>query len=220
MSLAVSNYMRQFYKGNSFGATVNGRSGQPSRDLFSADMKAIRRAVKELGDYDYEDGEGGELMNKVQAFVSTYNNYIDSAKGMDDSNVNRYLSKMKKLTKEHADELADIGITIQSSGKLKVDKKALQDTGRYQVSLLFSEDAEYGKMTDKQMKQTYRMYLRNNLNASKQSSQTSKQSPQDNGQQQNMIPPAAASGAAAGISIQSAQQTMNNFVGSNIDYLL
>lgn len=186
MSLAISGYMRQFYKGNAFGATVNGRNGQSSRDLFAADIKAIRRAVKELGDYDYDEGEGGELMNKVQAFVSTYNNYIDSAKGMDDSNVNRYLSKMKKLTKEHADELADIGITIQSSGKLKVDKKTLQDTGRYQVSLLFSEDAEYGQMADRQMKQTHRMYLRNNLNVPKQSPQ--KQNP-------NTIPSVDGSGS-------------------------
>lgn len=213
MGLAISGYMRQFYKGNAFGATVNGRNGQSSRDLFEADIKAIRRAVKELGDYDYDEGEGGELMNKVQAFVSTYNNYIDSAKGMDDSNVNRYFSKMKKLTKEHADELADIGITIQSSGKLKVDKKALQDTGRYQVSRLFSEDAEYGKMADKQMKQTYRMYLRNNLNVPKQGTQ-------DKEQNSNALPSVDGNGAAVGVSMQSAQQAVNYFVGNNIDYLL
>lgn len=212
MSLAVSGYMKQFYKGNNFGATVNGRNGQSSRDLFSADIQAIRRAVKELGNYDYDDGEGGELMNKVQAFVSTYNNYIDSAKEMDDSNVNRYLSKMKKLTKEHADELEDIGVTIQSSGKLKVDKKALQDTGRYQVSLLFSKDAEYAQMSDKQMKQTYRMYQRNNLNVPKQGQQAR--------QETGAASSAVGNSAAAGIGVQSAQQAVNNFVGSNIDYLL
>lgn len=212
MSLAVSGYLRQFYKGNTFGATVSGRSGQSSRDLFSADTKAIRRAVKELNDYDYDDGEGGEIMNKVQAFVSTYNNYIDSAKEMDDSNVNRYLSKMKKLTKEHADELADIGITIQSSGKLKVDKKKLQDTGRYQVSLLFSEDAEYAQMTEKQMKLTDRMYQRNNLDVPKQSPQANKQGSQEKTQNLNRMP--------AEISTQSAQQAVNTFVGSHIDYLL
>lgn len=212
MSLVVSGYMKQFYKGNNFAATVNGRSGRYSRDLFSADLQAIRRAVKELGDYDYDDGEGGELMNKVQAFVNTYNNYIDSAKEMDDSNVNRYLSKMKKLTKEYADELEDIGVTIQSSGKLKVNKKNLQDTGRYQVGVLFSSDAEYAQMTDKQMKQTYRMYLRKNLNVPKQSQQSR--------QETGGASPAPGNSAAAGIGVQSAQQAVNHFVGSNIDYLL
>ena len=163
MSLTVSNYMKQYYKGNVFGATENGRYGQKSRNLLPADLRAVQRAVRDLGDYDYDTGEGGELMNKVQAFVSTYNNYIDSAKGLDDSEVSRHLSKMKKMTKEYALELEEIGIKIQSSGQLKVDKKALQDTSRYSVSQLFSKDADYGKMTEKQMKQPYRLLYRKNL---------------------------------------------------------
>ena len=214
MRLTVSGYMRQFYKGNSYGATVNGRSGQPAHSLFSADMKAVRRAVKELNDYDYDEGEGTELMNKVQAFVDTYNNYIDSAKGMNNDDVNRYMSKMKKLTKEHADELEDIGVTIQSSGKLKLKKKELQDTSRYDVGLLFSEDAEYAKMTEKQMKLTQRMFLRNNLNIPKQSVQTKKSGTNNNTQ-------TTAEGLLAdSMKQQSLQQSVNSFVGNNIDYML
>ena len=85
MSLAVSGYIRQFYKGNLFGATTSGRSGQSSHSLLTADMKALRRAVEGLSDYDYDDEEsdGEELVNKVEAFVSTYNNLVDSAKEMD-----------------------------------------------------------------------------------------------------------------------------------------
>ncbi len=171
MSLAVAGCMRQFYRGNTYGATGNGRNGRAARELLPADVKAIRRAVKQLGEYDYSDGEGGELMNKVEAFVNTYNNFIESAKDMDDETVNRYLSKMKKVNKEYADELEEIGITIQSSGKLKLNKKELQDTGRYQVSVLFSQDAEYAKLADRQMKLTQRMYDRNNLHIPKQNLQ-------------------------------------------------
>ena len=57
MSLSVSGYIRQFYKGNIFGATSDGRNGQPSNSLFSADMKALRQAVRGLGDYNYKDEE-------------------------------------------------------------------------------------------------------------------------------------------------------------------
>lgn len=214
MSLTVSGYMRQLYKGNSYGATVNGRSGQPAHSLFSADMNAVRRAVKELNDYDYDEGEGTELMNKVQAFVDTYNNYIDSAKGMNDDDVNRYMSKMKKLTKEHASELEDIGITIQSSGKLKLKKKDLQDTSRYDVGQLFSKDAEYAKMTEKQMKLTQRMFLRNNLNIPKQSAQTKKSGTDNNTQ-------TTAEGLLAdSMKMQSAQQAVQGMVGNTIDYML
>ena len=51
MSLAVSGYVRQFYKGNLFGATKNGRTGQTPNSLAMADMKAIRKAVREMGSY-------------------------------------------------------------------------------------------------------------------------------------------------------------------------
>ena len=133
MSLAVSGYVKQFYKGNTFGATATGRSGSDARKLVPADIKAIRRAVKNLGSYDYDDGEGSELMNKVQAFVNTYNNYMDSGKEMDNDQIDRYMSKLKKLTREHESELSEIGITRMSSGKLKVDKEKLQDTDRKSV---------------------------------------------------------------------------------------
>ena len=168
MSLAVSGYVKQFYKGNTFGATATGRSGSDARKLVPADIKAIRRAVKNLGSYDYDDCEGSELMNKVQAFVNTYNNYMDSGKEMDNDQIDRYMSKLKKLTREHESELSEIGITRMSSGKLKVDKEKLQDTSRYWVGKVFSDEAEYGRQVDKIMKNTDRMFVRNNLGAPKQ----------------------------------------------------
>lgn len=168
MSLAVSGYVKQFYKGNTFGATATGRSGSDARKLVPADIKAIRRAVKNLGSYDYDDGEGSELMNKVQAFVNTYNNYMDSGKEMDNDQIDRYMSKLKKLTREHESELSEIGVTRMSSGKLKVDKEKLQDTSRYWVGKVFSDEAEYGRQVDKIMKNTDRMFVRNNLGAPKQ----------------------------------------------------
>lgn len=168
MSLAVSGYVKQFYKGNTFGATATGRAGSDARKLAPVDIKAIRRAVKNLGSYDYDDGEGSELMNKVQAFVNTYNNYMESGKAVGDEQMDRYVNKLKKLTKEHADELSEIGITRMSSGKLKVDKEKLQDTSRYWVGKVFSDDAEYGRQVDKIMKNTDRMFVRNNLGAPKQ----------------------------------------------------
>ena len=56
------------------------------------------------------------------------------------------------------------------------------------------------------------MYLRNNLNVPKQGQQAR--------QETGAASSAAGNSAAAGIGVQSAQQAVNNFVGSNIDYLL
>lgn len=215
MSLAVSGYIRQFYRGNSFGATQSGRAGQPAYSLVPADIKAIKSAVKSLGKYDYEEGEGGELMKKVQAFVDTYNNYIESAKGMDDRDVNRYLNKLKKITKENAGEFAEIGVTVQSSGKLKINKKTLEDTSRYQVSRLFSEDAEFSKQVQENMKRTDRMFQRNNLGIPKKPVQANNAA---NGTA-NAANLAMAGRQAAG-DAQLAGQLMQAISGNKFDYMV
>ncbi|MDE7310863.1 MAG: hypothetical protein K2N87_04450 [Eubacterium sp.] len=221
MSLSVSGYIRQFYKGNVFGATANGRNGQPSYRLFSSDMKALRQAVRGLGDYDYNDQEsdGEELVNKVKAFVNTYNNFVDSAKSMDDEEVDRYMSKLKKLTKGSAEELSDIGISIQNNGKLKIDEKTLAGTGRYEVSKLFSSDAEFSGKIEQQMKKTYNMMVRNSLNIPKQSTQSVKKT--ESGTQ----PPEVGDGTGeeeekppVQEDIELARQLVQALAGSSVDY--
>ena len=224
MSLSVSGYIRQFYKGNIFGATSDGRNGQPSNSLFSADMKALRQAVRGLGDYNYKDEEsdGEELVNKVKAFVNTYNNFVDSAGKMDDENVDRYMKNLKKLAKGKADELSDIGIAVQSSGKLKIDEKALAATGRYEVSKLFSSDAEFGIQVEKHLKNTYNMMVRNSLDIPKQRQKSVSQTQpgtkppetgegDGNGNGEQTVPPAQED-------LKLAQQLMQALAGSSIKY--
>lgn len=219
MSLSVSGYMNQFYKGNLFGATKNGRTGQSSNSLAVADMKAVRKAVKQLGEYDFEEGDGEELVNKVQAFVSTYNNYIDSAKAVGDADADRYLKQLKKMTKEFGGELDDIGISVQNSGKLAVDKKTLQSTGRYQVSRLFGSDAEFSVQIENQMKRTNSMFKRNRLDVPKQmnrpaakpSDKPSESAPADGGDE-------SGSGTAADDNTQLARQLAEVLSGSMVNY--
>lgn len=168
MSLTVSRYMRQFYKGNLFGVSQTSRTGYYAGNLASVDQKAIKRALKDLREYDYREGEGGELIHKVQAFVKTYNNYMESSGEIDDESFKRYSSKLKKMTKEQKDELEDIGITMQANGKLKVDKQKLEDSSRNMVSKVFSEDAEFSSSLDHLIKRMQTVFRRNNLIAPKQ----------------------------------------------------
>ncbi len=219
MSLSVSGYMNQFYKGNLFAAAKNGRTGQSPNSLAAADMKAVRKAVRQLGEYDYEEGDGEELVNKVQAFVSTYNNYMDSAKGIEDEDAQRYLKQLKKMTKEFAGELDDIGITVQSTGKLAVDKKTLQSTGRYQVSRLFGSDAQFSVQLEKQMNRTDRLFKRNRLDipkkiqkpAVKPSDKPSEGGPQEGGTE-------SGDGSVSDENTKLAQQLAAVLSGSMVNY--
>lgn len=171
MGITVAAYMRQFYRGNLFGSTDTLRQGYYSGKLATADIKAVKRGLQGLRDYDYEEGEGGELMNKVQAFAKTYNHLVESSGNVEDYDLSRTVSKLKKMTKQHKDQLADMGITIQSSGEMKIDKKTLQDTSRNMVSKVFSEDAEFSKELEKQLKKLLNQIHRNNLESPKQKAQ-------------------------------------------------
>ena len=217
MSLAVSGYVRQFYKGNLFGATKNGRTGQTPNSLAMADMKAIRKAVREMGSFDYDEGDGEELVKKVEAFVNTYNNYVDSAKALGDENADRYLAQLKKMSKEFTDELDDIGISVQNSGKLAIDKKSLQSTGRYQVSKLFADDAQFVTQVEKQIKRTQSMFVRNDLDVAKPAKkpQTEAAKPEDNPSEGGTDAPEA---AAARQNQQLVQQLAQALSGSQLNY--
>ena len=130
------------------------------------------------------------------------------------------MKQLKNLSKNYADELADIGITVQNIGKLKVNDSALKSTGRYQVSKLFAPDAEYGKQVEKQMKNTNSMVLRNNLNIPKSSTSVSSvssagteppQSGDGDDTAQGGNPPAAED-------LKLAQQLAQALAGSMVDY--
>ncbi len=204
MGIAVSAYVRQFYRGNLFGTTDTLRHGYYSGKLASADIKAIRRGLKDLRGYDYDDGEGGELINKVQAFAKTYNHLIESSGDMEDYDFNRSVSKLKKMTRQEKEKLADMGITVLSSGKLKIDKEALQNSSRNMVSKVFSDDAEFSKGLEKQLKRVFNQIRRNNLETPKKKS--------TGGTVKNENP------QAYGADAQTARQLEEMAAGGQVDY--
>ncbi len=172
MSLSVSNYVKQFYKGNSFGAVQDEREKYDTQSLVSADMQAVRRALKELRSYDYDgekkdsdDDENKELFKKVQAYVSTYNNFVDSTSGIGNEELDRQLSKLKKMSGKLSSQFEAVGIKIQKNGKLKIDTDKLEASSRIKIRKIFSEDSEYGPQVEKHMKQIKNLIRLKNLGA-------------------------------------------------------
>lgn len=207
MGITVAAYMRQFYRGNLFGTTDTQRHGHYAGKLATADIKAIKRGLKDLRDYDYEEGEGGELIHKVQAFAKTYNNLVESSGNVEDYDFSRTVSKLKKMTRQQRDKLADVGITIQSNGKMKIDKETLQNSSRNMVSKVFSEDAEFSVGLEKQVKKILSQIRRNNLEYPKQNMVSKPANQMD-----------AESAGVYGQDAQAIQQTIDTVAGSQIDY--
>lgn len=161
MNLSIRQDMNKYYRGYSYGSNAATRSAYRARELNEADVKALRASLKDLDAYNYDEGDGKTLIKKVKAFVETYNNLLDSSDKLDSDQVDRYTSKMKKLTKEQRSQLAAIGVNIKSSGKLSIDQDTLEKTSRYKVSKVFGDMNEYNTKLSryaKQLDRTVRQY--------------------------------------------------------------
>ncbi|MBQ1604851.1 MAG: hypothetical protein II091_03885, partial [Lachnospiraceae bacterium] len=76
------------------------------------DSIALRRAVKRLADFDFEEEETSDIESRVRAFVDTYNYTTESMGKSDDKNIYKIGKEMKKLAEEYSSDLENVGITF------------------------------------------------------------------------------------------------------------
>ena len=74
-TLGTSYYMRRFYAANADARTTTSRSNLTNSTLTGADSHALRRAIRSLGSFTYDDDNETNIKNSVSAFISTYNKY-------------------------------------------------------------------------------------------------------------------------------------------------
>ena len=82
-TLGTSYYMRRFYASNADARTTTSRSNLTNSTLTGADSHALRRAIRSLGSFTYDDDNETNIKNSVSAFISTYNNMINSSGASD-----------------------------------------------------------------------------------------------------------------------------------------
>lgn len=150
LTLSTDYFMRNYYINNRNLATSSYRSDYSSVELSFEDSRALTRAAKRLPNNDYgsstdtEDEDiGTTTRSSIEAFVETYNNTIDSAKDSDDHDTQRQLKRMKTLTNKYADELEEIGVTINKDGSLELNEDLLKSANNSKARKLFTEDSDY-----------------------------------------------------------------------------
>lgn len=145
VSLSESYYLRSFYKSNRDAATSSKRSEMTNSTLSKADADALRTAVRALRNFDMEDDtdDGANIYASVSAFLETYNNAMSSANSSKDYSLQRYAKNLKNLAKEYADELKDIGVTVNSDGTLTKNENLLKAADVSDVKKLFGKDATF-----------------------------------------------------------------------------
>lgn len=145
VSLSESYYLRSFYKSNRDAATSSKRSEMTNGTLSKADADALRSAVRKLRNFNMEDDtdDGANIYASVSAFLETYNNAISSSGKSSDYNMQRYAKQLKNLAKEYAEELEDIGVTVNSDGTLSKNDNLLKAADVSDIKTLFGEDAKF-----------------------------------------------------------------------------
>ena len=162
MNISSSYIMRNVYQGYSDLKDEAGRKHATKHELVDADRRAMVRALDRIGDLDYEDTDRTNtknIYNMLTSYIDVYNHAVTSAGGSDSNDIKRTAAKMKNFTKEYADELEELGITIKSDGSLKVDKKELKSATTKAVKKIFSGDSDYVSGMKKLMTK-----LRNHVN--------------------------------------------------------
>lgn len=117
---------------------------QEANANLTSGLSSLKTSVSTLqNDNTYTDTANGQsagdkVVSAVKTFVSDYNNVVSAAKGSTLANKTAYVVNMMSSTAANADKLAEIGINIDSSGKLELDETKLKTTDISKVQDLFS----------------------------------------------------------------------------------
>jgi len=144
LTLSSSFYLRNFYKSNSDATKSSSRKNFSRLELNYEDSRALKRAVAKLSKSDFKSEETSEsLVNAVKAYATTFNNSLSSATSS--RYMKRYATQLKKLSKSHEAEFEQMGITVESDGKLKVNETLLKASDPSDIGKIFSEDSKFSR---------------------------------------------------------------------------
>lgn len=132
------------------------RSDADTSTLSFADASALRKAIKGLGSYNYEDSDDQELYDKIRALADTYNYTLDSAKkeGLENANpkVKGAMNNLKKLASEYSDELSKYGISVDGNGYMSVSDTATKNITHTKFEKILGKESDFAAGVSKYAK--------------------------------------------------------------------
>ena len=130
------------------------KEAQEANENLTTGLSNLNKSVSALrNESTFTDTQNGQsaadkVVSAVKAYVSDYNDVVSSSKRSTMSNKAAHVANMMKSTKENAEKLAEIGVTINRDGTLKVNEGKLKAAGTSKVQELFSpkDSLSYGSM--------------------------------------------------------------------------
>ena len=150
LTLSTNYFLRKYYSNNQKASKSSTRTDFSNVELSFEDSRALSQAAKRLvkndygSDTDEKDSDIGETTRaSIEAFVDTYNNTVASGKKSSDYETKRYLKQLHSHSNKYADQLKDIGITVNSDGSLDLNEDLLKTADNSKARKLLSSDQEY-----------------------------------------------------------------------------
>ena len=145
-SFGKDYFLRSYYSKNRDARKKVTRNNMSSTTKTTADAQALKKALKDLEKMDYTNTKkDGEVYNRMLAFVSTYNNTLESG-GESGEKVRHLQKSMKKITQKYEKQWNELGITLQKDGKMKLADNSGDKFSLSKLKELFAkENASYAK---------------------------------------------------------------------------
>lgn len=136
-------YLRSIYSSNRDARKAGNRASIKNKDLVQADSDAMKKIAEKLRSIGYSSDNATEVLNNVKLFIETYNNLVDSTGSSDAESITKLKKQITNFTKENKTELEELGISINSSGKLSLDKTKFGSCSPSKIERFFGSDSGY-----------------------------------------------------------------------------
>ncbi len=169
-SFTVTNswYLRNNYKSNQSLSKQTNRSEASEASLSEADSSALKKAIRGLRNYKYEDAKKvsskdtdsvlgkSKFYSTLKAFADTYNYTLESSSTSSSSDIKRLSKKMKSIASKYSEELDELGVTFDKKGYMQVSASAV-DTIKLST---YGEKLGESEFLDDLEKNTQKIYRR------------------------------------------------------------
>lgn len=131
-SIKSGSYYKLLKKYYSSNASVDSNSEDVKQYQAKVDRMAdasadLSYSLNELMHADFSTEKRDDLLKDVEKFIEDYNNTVSKAGDSDSKSVLLKAKWMTNMTKEYSNVLSEIGISVGSDNKLKLDTKAFNE---------------------------------------------------------------------------------------------
>lgn len=149
-TITSSAYLRNNYSAYRQMSIKASRDEATQKELSTADSLALKKAIRSLSDYKYndEDAEDSDEENikfykTLKAFADTYNYTLDSSSSSASKSIKDLGKKMKSFASKYGDELSELGVKFNSKGYMEVSASAVDNIKQSTFGETFSSSSAY-----------------------------------------------------------------------------